>query len=93
MANSNRATGAVEVAEEAVVEDAAAIDYLYLLLTIARILKWIPDIICRSRLVASNVSWIFLCSGIFSLLVALLSVILVILFSYKYLSHGYQAVS
>ena len=83
----------VEVAEEAVGEDAAAIDDLYLLLTIARILKWIPDIIFRSRLVASNVSWICLRSGIFSLLVVLLSVILVILFSYKYLSLVYRAVS
>ena len=57
VANSNRAmAGVVEVAEEAVGEDAAAIDYLYLLLTIARILKWIPIIICRFCLVASHVS-------------------------------------
>lgn len=56
-ASSNRAmVGVVEVEEEAVGEDAAAIDYLYLLLTIARILKWIPIIICRFCLVASNVS-------------------------------------
>ena len=72
--------GVVVVAEEAVGEDAVAIDDLYLLLTIARIIKWIPNVNCRCNHAAYIVNYIQLHLGIFSHLVTSLSVFLVILF-------------
>jgi hypothetical protein len=85
--------GVVVVAEEAVGEDAVAIDDLYLLLTIVRIIKWIPNVNCRCDHAAYIVNYIQLHLGIFSHLVTSLSVFLVILFVYHYLTMAYGVFS